>query len=46
MPFLCITPPICALLCLYLSLRVKTLPRLCLSELSFAFAYLNGAVHT
>lgn len=36
MPFLCMTPPICALLCLCLSLRVKTSPNLCLSKLSLA----------
>lgn len=34
--FLCMTPPICALLCLCLSLRVKTSPNLCLSKLSLA----------
>lgn len=34
--FLCMTPPTCALLCLYLSLRVKTSPHLCLSKLSLA----------
>ena len=34
--FLCITPSICAMLCLYLSLRVKTSPHLCLSKFSLA----------
>lgn len=35
-PLLCVISPICALLCPSFSLRVKTSPRLCLSELSFA----------
>lgn len=35
--FLCITPPICALLCPSFSLRVKTSPHHCLSKLCCAY---------
>lgn len=41
--FLCITPPICALLCPSFSLRVKTSPHHCLSKL--CCAYLAVALH-